>query len=325
MCWRRYPALVKIPTAAATSKSRACLINRCRCLVSILTAASLAAPAPAAIIRHDVPVQAYADLAQQPVYDSVGRYVVNGTTLVASGVLVHPEWVLTATHVLEYGASDPHTFEIGGNVHTVGERIYFAPWSGQPSDYLNGLDYALVRLDTPVIGVTPATRYRGTAELGRIATIVGNGFFGDGLNGVTGGNMRLAYNNVLDRNLADFGYSNRVLLADFDNPLNPADSSMGSTTPLNLEGGISHGDSGGGWFASIDGQTQLVGITSFAFRPNGDPYTSRYGDVLAMARVTSVNDWIDSVIPEPSTLTLVAATLVLVSIRRGCGALLGAR
>ena len=88
-------------------------------------------------------------------------------------------------------------------------------------------------------------------------------------------------------------------LATFNSPGNP------NVQPLEIQ--VSPGDSGSGWFANIDGTTQLVGIADFRI---GD---YNYGSLTGAIRVSLYNDWIDQVsgIPEPSIVALLLLTVPL--------------
>ena len=65
----------------------------------------------------------------------------------------------------------------------------------------------------------------------------------------------------------------------------------GSPIPLELEIGGSKGDSGGGVFMDDNGTTVLIGIVSGALNRQ-----IKYGSVMALARVSKANEWIDSVV-----------------------------
>jgi hypothetical protein len=82
---------------------------------------------------------------------------------------------------------------------------------------------------------------------------------------------------------------------DFDAPDSTALTSnkFGSAAPLELEIGGSKGDSGAGVFATINGKLMLIGIVSGALNRQ-----IRYGAVAALARVSSANLWIDSVVSD---------------------------
>lgn len=85
-----------------------------------------------------------------------------------------------------------------------------------------------------------------------------------------------------------------IFMSDFDNPHNLLDSRYGSAIPLGLEYLIAPGDSGGGVFAEIGGQSVLVGVNSFVGSFDGSS-DSDYGNVSGHIRVSAFNSWIDSV------------------------------
>ena len=64
----------------------------------------------------------------------------------------------------------------------------------------NGVDLALIRLDRPVTGITPATLYTGSDEIGRIAYWIGYGSIGNGTSGEDPATFGVRYGmeNVLD-------------------------------------------------------------------------------------------------------------------------------
>ena len=86
-------------------------------------------------------------------------------------------------------------------------------------------------------------------------------------------------------------FSADVLVFDFDSPISNSSNKLGSSDPLDLEVGGSKGDSGGGVFAQFNNEWQLVGVVSGALNRE-----IKYGAVAALARVSSANEWIDSVI-----------------------------
>lgn len=243
--------------------------------------------ASAIVIRADRSDSQYLDLAKSSAYASVGRF--DGATsafgFIASGTLIAPDWVLTAGHVVDQATS--LNFSIGGSTYAANQMVANPSWNG---DLLAGYDIALVHLSKSVPGITPAKRYTGNMERGVTTTMVGYGMTGNGLTGSTGldGNKRAAQN-VIDQ------YQNsRLMLADFDNPKNRSDSSMGSSTALTLEGMIAPGDSGGGMFITSGKNTYLAGVTSFAGAFDGQ-VNSDYGDLGGFTRVSAFNAWIDSV------------------------------
>jgi len=301
-------------------------------LAVLVVVASVDATGLAGVIRHDTKDSLYLSLGNSPLYASVGQIygVSEQSAFYASGTLIDPQWVLTAGHVVDSVTS--LTFSIAGAQYIASSWIAHPNWDG---NLLAGYDIGLVRLDQPVYTVEPAVRYTGSKELGNVATAVGFGMTGTGNSGaINFDGKKRGTQNVIDQL-----YNPRLLLADFDNPKNRRDNSMGSAKPLALEGLIAPGDSGGGLFITTRDGTFLVGVHSFVAAWDGNP-NSDYGDISGHVRVSAFNSWIDSVIssgasissasassdgpqsaaaavPEPSTIALLAAgTMAFVGLRR---------
>jgi hypothetical protein len=259
----------------------------CFALVIVLLA-NLAGPAARAVtIRADMSDSSYTSLAANSLYASVGRF--DGTTsssgFIASGTLIAPDWVLTAGHVVDHATS--LKFTIGGSSYS-GSGIANPSWTG---DLFAGYDIGLVHLNSAVANVKPAARYTGSAERYQVGTAVGYGMTGTGITGSIkfDGKKRAAQNAI------DTLQNSRLFLSDFDNPRTSWDNFMGSSQPLNLEGLIAPGDSGGGVFITTNAGTFLTGVNSFAAAWDGK-VNSDYGDVSGHTRVSAFNSWIDSVI-----------------------------
>jgi Trypsin/PEP-CTERM motif len=256
-------------------------------------------PAWSSTIRDDAPDSDYTDLAALPDYAGVGTFVDTGG-YTGCGVLIAPDWVLTAGHVTDIASSG--TFTVDGNSYSADELVTDPAWTG---NVFAGGDFGLAHLSTPVTSVTPVMLYTGSAEFGQVATWVGYGFTGTGLTGyqTSLGNQKRAFQNVLDGN---FNNPAQLLGSDFDNPNNPADNVWGSATPLPLEGCVAPGDSGGGVFITIDSQTYLAGVISFVAKVGSGTANGVYGNLSGAGRVSAAMPWITSIVPEPSTGALLA-------------------
>ncbi len=147
-------------------------------------------------IRDDVPDSDYTDLGNSPAYAAVGTFVDAGG-YTGCGILIAPDWVLTAGHVTDIASSG--TFTVDGNSYSSTQLFTDPGWNGNA---LNGNDFGLVHLSTPVTSVTPVMLYTGSAEFGQVATWVGYGFTGTGLTGyqTSLGNQKRAFQNVIDGN-----------------------------------------------------------------------------------------------------------------------------
>jgi hypothetical protein len=252
-----------------------------------------------------------------------------------SGTLIAPNWVLTAAHVVEDATN--MTFTIGGRVYEAAE---FFPHAAYNTLTLAN-DIALVRFESNIYdgtGIEPATLYTGSSELGEVGTAVGFGVTGTGVTGEDSfDGLKRATQNVIDFFYGGAGDPSGAAAAgdvvfgvDFDNPDDEDDSSSGDAEPLELEGLVAPGDSGGGTFIDIwPGGTwvperYLVGVTSFGWGVIDGETDFDYGDLSGHVRVSEYIDWINGImtanpptggggdgtggtdIPEPGTLSLLA-------------------
>jgi len=286
-----------------------------RCAVAACFVSGVAAPAVAGVILDGVADAFYLDLANEPQYDAVGKLTWDepGGSFLGSGTLIADSWVLTAAHNVDgsdgggAGLSNL-TFILGGTNYAAEEWIIQPTWSelgGDSNDanYFTGYDIALVRLAS-VPDAEPAELYTGNGELGQLATTVGFGATGVGSSGFldgTSGSKRAGQNVVDVVGSAKtpgslpffFNVDNdRLLGVDFDSPTTIGESKLGSNTPVELEYLIAPGDSGGGLFIDVDGQTLLAGVTSFGQSTDLNGPNSDYGDLGGFTRVSSFTDWI---------------------------------
>ncbi|HEY3932155.1 MAG TPA: PEP-CTERM sorting domain-containing protein, partial [Verrucomicrobiae bacterium] len=108
-------------------------------------------------------------------------------------------------------------------------------------------------------------------------------------------------------NNPSFGNTNYVFGATFDSPANGA---------LSLEGCVAPGDSGGGVFMSDGSQYYLAGVISFVAATDGNANSS-YSDISGFDSILPAMPWITSIIvPEPSTIALLAASAVVLIWRQ---------
>jgi MYXO-CTERM domain-containing protein len=291
------------------------------------------AAAEAGTRRHDVDDVFFTNLAADPRYQSVGRflYSVGTSGYIASGVLISPEWVLTAAHVVEGNdflgggvANMTFTLFSGASsfVYTAMEWIPHPGWGATSGDYLSGYDIGLVRLSSSVTGFTPATLHPGGSVAIQAGTIVGFGNTGTGLTGFQQGTFgtKRAGQNMIDAQGDGVTISSGILFTDFDRPEMPAESLIGDSAPLALEYTSAPGDSGGGLFFTEGVNTYLLGITSFGWGYTDGVADADYGDLAGFTAVPVFQAWIETTtaVPEPGTwaAALVLAAAALATHRR---------
>lgn len=169
-------------------------------------------PARGSTIRHDKDIQDYVDYGDG--IRLVGG-VNNALQSFGSGVLIHPEWVLTAAHVVYPVSPFGISFETDPDPDEVVDPDFGLPVSGffyvteiAVHEYYDdsigpagGFDIALLHLDRPLTWYTPYDRYQSSNVVGKQGTYAGFGATGDGITGYdlnTGGFARIAGDNMID-------------------------------------------------------------------------------------------------------------------------------
>ncbi|MDQ3269278.1 MAG: trypsin-like serine protease [Pseudomonadota bacterium] len=217
------------------------------------------------------------------------------------GVLIAPQWVLTAAHLI--GQLPLEEVTIDSEPRRV-ERIVVHPgYTRVPEWMVNQAhvsgdttrltafmasrdDLALVKLVSPIDGVAPLPMYRGADELGQTVELIGKGATGNGTHGELlksplRTRLRRAFNVVE-------GADGRWLSYTFDSP--PAG--------LPLEGSPGTGDSGTPVIVEHQGRRQLAGLGLWnTFGPGKQRalHGGLYGQVVYAARISRYGEWIESV------------------------------
>ncbi|TWT48965.1 S1 family peptidase [Botrimarina hoheduenensis] len=273
-----------------------------------------------AVIIHSsdvTPLQDYLDYAQ--LFPSVGYLTgerSEGDFFAGSGVLIDPNWVLTAAHVIldadltprfesyGFGLSDDYWLS-RGEFKAQGD-VFVHP------DYRRlsgGFDLALIRFDTPYRSAEPAVRTGANPSTGDDLTLVGYGLPGthaDGYIEELRGKRLAGINTVRARS-----FGRDTLWSQFYFP--------GSDLFNPLGGQGTYGDSGGGSFIERNGRFELAAISNSVSLTPGSSFPS---DDTFSTKVYNHRVWIDATlaayrIPEPAGLmtVLIAITCARVAIR----------
>ncbi len=246
--------------------------------------------AGAIVIRHDVDDTKYRiDAAEFPALaDLPGE---------GHGVLIAPQWVVTAAHAT---FTNPTGIMLNGVCREV-ERIIIHPgYKKLPDDLIaetlkSGVqtraiallttsdDIALIKLAQPVTDVAPTPLYRHNDELGKTVKLIGKGATG---NGLIGQNSHDSHRTALRRAYSKISRTDgHWLVYRFER--GPAAHA--------LEGVSANGDSGGPVLIEVKGRWQLAGLASWKYIQPGKPATQVgfYGQSTYNVRLSSYAKWIE--------------------------------
>lgn len=234
------------------------------------------------------------------------------------GVLIAPQWVVTAAHAAPMQMQGmEHEVSIGGVARRVKRVITYPDYKRLPDELAtealasgdfskvytflaSSNDIALIELASPVTDVTPVSLYRGNKEVGMTVQLVGKGATG---NGTKGQDPHSPHRTVLRRAFnVIVGADSRYVSYRFDPP----------SSALPLEGVMGSGDSGGPLLIGDGSSRQLIGLASWSKYPPGHPSLSNYtpggpfvqgvyGEIAYCVRISRYIQWIDSVMSAPTT------------------------
>lgn len=235
------------------------------------------------VIRHDRDDAIYKAYGAR--FKAVGQVSQGG-----EGVLVSPQWVLTAAHVGESLGPFARYVRFGGESYEIQKVVLHPEWITR-GGIASGRDIALLKLDRPVRGIEPVLLYTKDDEAGKVVTFVGRGLTGTGITGPAG-----------DLGRALRGATNRVDAVNDTSIRMVFDAPPGGTE---LEGISGPGDSGGPALLEVDGKLYTLGVSST--NSGGEGEHCKYGTTETYARVSTSREWIkgaiDSDAPETASLT----------------------
>ncbi|MFC5583410.1 S1 family peptidase [Rhodanobacter terrae] len=272
----------------------------------LLVLFAISATANAVVIRSDVadakyrvPASAFPALVDMP-----GE---------GHGVLIAPQWVVTAAHAAPMQMQGMEgEVSIGGVGRSVKRVITYPGYKRLPEKLIKEAlasgdlskvyaflassdDIALIELASPVTDVTPVPLYRGDKEVGMTVELAGKGASG---NGVDGQDPHSSHRTVLRRAFnVVVGTDARYVWYRFDPP----------SSALPLEGITGSGDSGGPLLIGDGSSKQLVGLASWSKYPPGHPFWKKYspgrpfqeglyGEIVYGVRISSYIQWIEGAI-----------------------------
>lgn len=214
------------------------------------------------------------------------------------GVLIAPQWVITAAHAVSWQNS-VDVVVVGGTPRAVSRVVIHPGYKKAPQAMIDAAmksgdwaaffdftassdDIALIQLAEPVRNVAPARIYHGSA-LGKSFGLIGRGATGTGseghhLHGPNRTDLRHGYNEITVSGGRWIGYT-------FDKPPNA----------LPLEATTGSGDSGGPILVAVDNEWHVAGITAWRrAKVNGAELSpGRYGETSYGVRLGNYADWIE--------------------------------
>ncbi|MBO9715635.1 MAG: trypsin-like serine protease [Pseudoxanthomonas sp.] len=218
------------------------------------------------------------------------------------GVLVAPQWVITAAHTIPRN-SRLRKVSINGKSRRVERVVIHEGYRRLPQELIDQAvatgdassivafvsssdDIALVKLAKPVTDVAPVALYEDSLRPGEIVKIIGKGTAGNGTTGYSLGvpsrtELRRAYNEITR-------VDDRWVCYRFDAP----------SSALALEGALGNGDSGGPVLVQVEGRWLLSGLASWKVidGPVLSAKYGRYGQETCNVRLGHYLDWIGRVI-----------------------------